>query len=931
MHTDLPKLGPRSTKSRGGVQNGGGDGHGARSGSHSSSQSHGGGGGTTSESESPRKKRHRRTKEEMAAAAAADRLENSIAPRTTRQSARILSKSQTDDHDPSSSSSATTDVNVKSDDTDLPASGDSINGENVVTSSEGENPNSNTASQPPVDTTADTNPTNPTTQASSFQANERESLGPDSSGQLGPPTGAKLENDTPASEEESQENAKSRDADANTEEKNPEPSETPSSTRSARRSPRVSKKRNSSEDASSGADQRDPTRKRLKLEESDATPTVDSQIPEEHGGTPAKDAVPTRSVLKLTIPNLSSAAQSAEPESASVAAASEASGSPAPTPSETVELPASTVPASPATRGRGRGGFRGRARGRGGGGRGRGRGGRGGRGAGRTGRGGRLQPIERERSPSPSPVMKQLRERQRELDKVFRKVAAVQRTALSVIAARTETRLVKDRKAHTAVKEYKEVMGGLQDRLKKRQELIQAEYDWKVRAATVWLASNRDRIRGNFHDKLRHVRDEHYLAAKGSYMAFIEKCRQAEDDDHTEADSDSEPDTPVSRRSVRGFNSSFVRDPDGAGLHDRAAYGWEDFVQRAKIGGDISPQIKEMSHTGGSEDGERTGDEGISQLVDALVDACNRGGDGREAKPQSASAKYNVEDPAAALYALADAATRDWGPRTTATAPERQPSQAGQPIFGPPLHAQQQPTSLPSLPNVLHDFPPHQHPHAQHQPPMMLDPRQDPQMYQQRGFHRTILPQPMPGQMLAPTDPRTFLPPPAPHHLQQQQPQQQTLPPPTPSRAGSNMPRRILPASRQHGPIPPLSEHLNLPDPFSNMTPQLPAPQGMGYHSGPPPPPQHHGPPPPHHMYPHYTYGPPGPVAYYHHGYYPAPPQHYGPPPPHAPPPPPQHQHQHQQHRQPSTPQQQHQQPQRLPPPPPPQQGPPPPGPPRPY
>ncbi|EGC44867.1 conserved hypothetical protein [Histoplasma capsulatum var. duboisii H88] len=209
----------------------------------------------------------------------------------------------------------------------------------------------------------------------------------------------------------------------------------------------------------------------------------------------------------------------------------EISDSRAATPSETGELsagPLSTLP----SRGRGRGGFRGRARGRGWT-RGRGRGGRG-RGAGRGGRGGRLQPIDREMSLSPSPVIKQLRDRQKELDKVFRRVAAAQRTALTVIANRSESKLIKDPNAHMAVPEYDQVMNGLKARMRKRLEIIENEYNWRKKSADAMLEANKELVNSNFHDKSWHVRKEHLLAAQGSYMAFVEQRRQAEDEDHTE-------------------------------------------------------------------------------------------------------------------------------------------------------------------------------------------------------------------------------------------------------------------------------------------------------------------------------------------------------------------------------------------------------------
>lgn len=62
-------------------------------------------------------------------------------------------------------------------------------------------------------------------------------------------------------------------------------------------------------------------------------------------------------------------------------------------------------------------------------------------------------------------------------------------------------------------------------------------------------------------------------------------------------DSDAEPVGLISKPSkpfVRGFNSSSVRAPGGAAAYQLASAGWDDFVQRAKVGEDINPQMREM-------------------------------------------------------------------------------------------------------------------------------------------------------------------------------------------------------------------------------------------------------------------------------------------------------------------------------------------------
>lgn len=50
---------------------------------------------------------------------------------------------------------------------------------------------------------------------------------------------------------------------------------------------------------------------------------------------------------------------------------------------------------------------------------------------------------------------------------------------------------------------------------------------------------------------------------------------------------------------MRGFNSQSVRSPAGAAAYERAEKGWEHFVQRARLGEDIDPQMKEIGKTTG--------------------------------------------------------------------------------------------------------------------------------------------------------------------------------------------------------------------------------------------------------------------------------------------------------------------------------------------
>lgn len=123
-----------------------------------------------------------------------------------------------------------------------------------------------------------------------------------------------------------------------------------------------------------------------------------------------------------------------------------------------------------------RGGFRGGRKSA----RGRARGGRGGR----QSAAGRLQPITQSLPTSPAPLSKQLRERQKELERAYRKVAAAQKIALGVIASRSMTSLIKDPKAHTDTPLFDKVKSELDRKLKQRMAQIDSEHDFKVQAAT---------------------------------------------------------------------------------------------------------------------------------------------------------------------------------------------------------------------------------------------------------------------------------------------------------------------------------------------------------------------------------------------------------------------------------------------------------------
>ncbi|OJJ48815.1 hypothetical protein ASPZODRAFT_13556 [Penicilliopsis zonata CBS 506.65] len=458
-------------------------------------------------------------------------------------------------------------------------------------------------------------------------------------------------------------------------------------------------------------------------------------------------------------------------------------------------------------RGRGRGGRVTRARGRGGrnrgGARGRGRGGRA-RGGAATRESSEVIEIDPALNPANTALAQKLRERQRELDKTFKKVAAAQRLALSVLATHSHRRLARDKNAHKNVPEYDEVNQALREHLRAKENALRHEYELKVEQENRLYQAYTAEIQQHFRDVAQHIHQEHLLAAQGDYMAFVGGRQAAEDDEHTETDeSDSEVERGIfshlRKEFVRGYNSSFVRALPGAAAHERAKTGWEDFVQRAKLGGDLNPQMKEMSQEGDAASASAPASTFASASASVVAPISDR--------PAMASAAINLL--LEAMSAL------DQVPDTAALNVLADLAMGGESSNAPP------PPGL---------------------PPVMTTPA----AAAGGATHRTILPQPAPQQQPqqqqvssplippGPTDPRSFLlPRPAPGGPQQGgQGQQQQH-------------RRLLPAGQ---PLPPITDKPGRLDPFGgfNGPPQLPPPPGSNFQrppmpgylpGGPPPPP----------------------------------------------------------------------------------------------
>lgn len=160
---------------------------------------------------------------------------------------------------------------------------------------------------------------------------------------------------------------------------------------------------------------------------------------------------------------------------------------------------------------------------------------------------------------------------------------------------------------------------------------------------------------------------------------------------------------------------------NGAALYERAKAGWEDFVQRAKLGGDISPQMKQIDR-----ESEKVGFNLLTMLLDATQAADlptkQEANDEPEYTSRLQLPSMRYEAPSAAMLALADAATAEL----------QQPPL--EPASGPPPHR----TILPQPAQ-----PPAAMSHAPTDPRSFLFPRpelQHPAASLQRPPSRRILP-----------------------------------------------------------------------------------------------------------------------------------------------------------------------------------------------
>lgn len=136
---------------------------------------------------------------------------------------------------------------------------------------------------------------------------------------------------------------------------------------------------------------------------------------------------------------------------------------------------------------------------------------------------------------------------------------------------------------------------------------------------------------------------------------------------------------------MRGCNSSFVREPSGAAAYNRGRVDWDEFVQRAKLGEDIDPQMKQMRETGPLA--------GLSapEIIKLLIDATGAVEVQHRSVEEPTSAVFPDVRPTA-LSALADAAAAELPRPSITQTPRLHPHRALLPQPSqPPMHGHGEP------------------------------------------------------------------------------------------------------------------------------------------------------------------------------------------------------------------------------------------------
>ncbi|KAJ5334320.1 uncharacterized protein N7506_008103 [Penicillium brevicompactum] len=200
----------------------------------------------------------------------------------------------------------------------------------------------------------------------------------------------------------------------------------------------------------------------------------------------------------------------------------------------------------------------------------------------------------RGRTPSPTPESQRTKDRQEELSALFKKVGQAQQIALSVVADHNMHRLARDKNSYKECPEFAQVQQELDEHERKAIKKLDAQH----KLATALAIQKRDgelyRIKDTAAHLIEEAQDDMTTMLMGKMMALIQGRKVAEDDEHTETDtSDSEKSEKqflfrsgdkATRQVERGFAADAVRDPEGAIDYDAAVEGWEEFVQKVRMG-----------------------------------------------------------------------------------------------------------------------------------------------------------------------------------------------------------------------------------------------------------------------------------------------------------------------------------------------------------
>ncbi|KAI5297206.1 phosphoribosylaminoimidazole carboxylase ade2, partial [Ascosphaera pollenicola] len=256
------------------------------------------------------------------------------------------------------------------------------------------------------------------------------------------------------------------------------------------------------------------------------------------------------------------------------------------------------------------------------------------------------------------PAVRNLKERQRDLERMFRRVAQAQRFALTNLASRTEEQLIKDPNAHKRCLEWEMIQSDIDRRFERRIEQLENERDLCVEEENILFEANTRRIED---------------WAKGEFISKLEELfygrsnptepQEINEDESKAISADIEDIDLVKRTFVRGFNSTTVREPENAQLVDTALYRWDWLSKLIKDPGHFR-EIMETRLLEIKEEGEREleaetarekareDDAAAVQRFDSLAQICSE-------RLETYDRTQKEEKPSDNLAALADVASHE--------------------------------------------------------------------------------------------------------------------------------------------------------------------------------------------------------------------------------------------------------------------------------